>query len=106
MDENQIYDLVGAAYEVGHAHGMNAFRTFQGKEPQRIDEGWGQYAEHINRAFEQLRAENERLKESQLTYKEADRALEIFRKEYVGQDSARLWRYCIEQAKLNTQEAE
>jgi len=34
--------LVGQAYEIGHAHGGNAYR-----EPQRVDEGWGPVAEKL-----------------------------------------------------------
>lgn len=39
--------LVGRAYEIGHAHGMNAFRMANGEKPERVDEGWGPVAEKL-----------------------------------------------------------
>lgn len=49
-----IEDLVCEAYEIGHAHGMNAFRMARDEPVQRVDEGWGPIFEEIERRFKEL----------------------------------------------------
>src|SRR5438046_3170169 len=42
-----IEALIGAAYDVGHDHGMNPFRVEHGLPLERVDEGWGPLAERL-----------------------------------------------------------
>jgi hypothetical protein len=51
MKTNLIEELVGEAYEIGHAHGGNAYRS----PPQRVDDGWGPIAGKINQQFVEAR---------------------------------------------------
>jgi len=44
---DRIEQLVGEAYEIGHAHGSNRMRMFQQLPPLRVDDGWGPIAEEI-----------------------------------------------------------
>jgi hypothetical protein len=47
----RIEDLVGEAYEIGHAHGMAPMQFFLGKKAIRLDEGWQPIADKIFNMF-------------------------------------------------------
>lgn len=51
----EIEELVGEAYEIGHAHGSNPLREV----PARVNEGWGPIALKIQKLCE-ARAQHER----------------------------------------------
>lgn len=50
-----IEELVGEAYDIGHAHGTNPYRQLEGKRAQRVNDGWGQIAKEIERRFRELK---------------------------------------------------
>lgn len=49
FEKMSIEELVGEAYNIGHAHGMNPFRMLEGRQPQRVDDGWWPIAEEVER---------------------------------------------------------
>ena len=55
FEKMTIEELVGEAYDIGHAHGMNPFRMWEGRPPQRVDDGWGPIAEEIERRIREAR---------------------------------------------------
>ena len=49
-----IEELVGEAYEIGQAHGGNAFRMALQQPAQRAFEGWWPISQEIERRFQEL----------------------------------------------------
>ena len=70
MNKQKIEELVGEAYEIGHAHGMNPYRVIMGKKPQRVDDGWGPIAKKIYNELSRLEADNAEMKNCLAGYKE------------------------------------
>lgn len=49
-----IEHYVSEAYEIGFAHGSNTYRTMKGKQPMRVDDGWGECSDKIIELVDKL----------------------------------------------------
>lgn len=48
---DKVADLVSQAYDIGHTHGQNPFRTLVGHRAKGLSQGWGIIAYQLRQLF-------------------------------------------------------